>query len=48
VTARLHSQGYADVHHLRRTSNGKWIGEATRNGRSVTVTSDPAGTTIAR
>jgi hypothetical protein len=48
VTARLQSQGYGQIHNLRRTSDGKWVGEATRNGVPVTVTSDPAGTTIAR
>ena len=48
VTSRLQSQGYKDVHDLRRMSDGKWVGTATRNGHPVTVTSDPAGTTIAR
>jgi len=28
--------------------DGKWTGKATRNGVPVTVTSDQAGTTIAR
>jgi len=48
VSSRLQAQGYKDVHDLRRMPDGKWVGEATRNGRPVTVTSDPAGTTIAR
>ncbi|MBN9087068.1 MAG: PepSY domain-containing protein [Reyranella sp.] len=48
VTARLQSQGYRDIHDLRRTPDGKWTGKAIRNGAPVTVTSDPAGTTIAR
>jgi hypothetical protein len=48
VTSRLQSQGYKDVHDLRRLSDGRWVGEATRNGVPVTVTSDPSGTTIAR
>jgi hypothetical protein len=48
VTTRLQSQGYGNVHDLRRTPDGKWVGKATRNGVPVTVTSDPAGTTIAR
>jgi hypothetical protein len=48
VTTRLKSQGYDNVHNLRRTPDGKWVGKATRNGVPVTVTSDPAGTTIAR
>ena len=48
VTARLQSQGYGNIHNLRRTSDGTWVGKATRNGVPVTVTSDPSGTTIAR
>ncbi|HYD04478.1 MAG TPA: hypothetical protein VEC60_02085 [Reyranella sp.] len=48
VTSRLKSQGYGNVHGLHRTPDGKWVGQATRNGRPVTVTSDPAGITIAR
>ncbi len=48
VTSRLQSQGYKDVHDLRKTPDGKWVGTALRNGHPVTVTSDQAGTTIAR
>jgi hypothetical protein len=48
VSARLQSQGYGNIHDLRRTSDGKWVGQATRNGVPVTVTSDPDGRTIAR
>jgi hypothetical protein len=48
VTTRLQSQGYGNIHELRRLPDGKWTGRATRNGVPVTVTSDPAGTTIAR
>jgi hypothetical protein len=48
VTTRLQSQGYGNIHDLRRTPDGKWVGKATRNGVPVTVTSDPSGTTIAR
>ncbi|HEY4170074.1 MAG TPA: PepSY domain-containing protein [Reyranella sp.] len=48
VTSRLQSQGYKDVHDLRKTPDGKWVGTAMRNGHPVTVTSDQAGTTIAR
>jgi hypothetical protein len=48
VTSRLQSQGYGNIHDLRRAPDGKWTGKATRNGVPVTVTSDPAGTTIAR
>ena len=48
VTSRLQSQGYKDVRDLRRMPDGKWVGTAMRNGHPVTVTADPAGTTIAR
>ena len=48
VTSRLQSQGYKDVHDLRKMPDGKWVGTAMRNGHPVTVTSDQAGTTIAR
>jgi hypothetical protein len=48
VATRLQSQGYGNIHDLRRTPDGKWTGKATRNGVPVTVTSDPSGTTIAR
>jgi hypothetical protein len=48
VTSRLQSQGYKDVQDLRRMPDGKWVGTAMRNGHPVTVTSDQAGTTIAR
>ncbi|HEY2875127.1 MAG TPA: PepSY domain-containing protein [Reyranella sp.] len=48
VTSRLQAQGYKDVQDLRRMPDGKWVGTAMRNGHPVTVTSDQAGTTIAR
>ena len=48
VAARLQSQGYTGVHNLHRGPDGKWVGDASRNGVPVRVTSDPAGTTIAR
>ena len=48
VTSRLQSQGYKEIHNLRPGPDGKWVGQATRNGVPVTVTSDRAGTTIAR
>jgi hypothetical protein len=48
VTSRLQSQGYKDIRNLRPGPDGKWVGQATRNGVPVTVTSDRAGTTIAR
>ena len=48
VASRLQSQGYKDISNLRPGPDGKWVGRATRNGVPVTVTSDRAGTTIAR
>jgi hypothetical protein len=48
VTSRLQSQGYKEIRNMRPGPDGKWIGQATRNGVPVTVTSDRAGTTIAR
>ncbi len=48
VTSRLQSQGYKEIRNLRPGPDGKWVGQATRNGVPVTVTSDRAGTTIAR
>jgi hypothetical protein len=48
VSSRLQSQGYKDIRNLRPAPDGKWVGQATRNGVPVTVTSDRAGTTIAR
>lgn len=48
VTSRLQAQGYKDVQSLHRMPDGKWVGTAMRNGHPVTVTSDQAGTTIAR
>jgi hypothetical protein len=48
VTARLQSQGYGKIRNLRPGPDGKWVGQATRNGVPVTVTTDRAGTTIAR
>jgi hypothetical protein len=48
VTSRLQSQGYREIRNLRPGPDGKWVGQATRNGVPVTVTSDRAGTTIAR
>lgn len=48
VTSRLQSQGYKNIRNLRPGPDGKWIGQATRNGVVVSVTSDSAGTTIAR
>jgi hypothetical protein len=48
VAARLQSQGYSEIHDLRRGPDGKWVGEATRNGVSRTVTANPDGSVTAR
>ena len=48
VAARLQSQGYSEIHNLRRGPDGKWIGEAKRNGVSHTVTAKPDGSVTAR
>jgi hypothetical protein len=48
LTSRLRSQGYEEIRNLRPGADGKWVGQATRKGVPVTVTSDRAGTTIAR
>lgn len=43
VKARLEALGFKDVKDLRRRADGRWQGRATRNNRSVTVTTDSAG-----
>ena len=48
VTARLQSQGYSEIHSLRRGPDGKWTGQAKRNGVSHTVTANPDGSVTAR
>ena len=48
VAARLQSQGYSEIHNLRRGPDGKWTGEAKRNGVSHTVTANPDGSVTAR
>jgi len=48
VAARLKSQGYSEIHNLRRGPDGKWTGEARRNGVSHTVTANPDGSVTAR
>ncbi|HEY6979815.1 hypothetical protein [Reyranella sp.] len=48
VAARLQSQGYSQIRNLRRGPDGKWIGEAKRNGVGYTVTASPDGTLTAR
>lgn len=48
VAARLKSQGYSEIHNLRRGPDGKWTGEAKRNGVSHIVTANPDGSVTAR
>ena len=48
VAARLQSQGYSEIHNLRRGPDGKWTGEAKRNGVKHTVTANPDGSVTAR
>jgi hypothetical protein len=48
VATRLQSQGYSEIHNLRRSPDGKWIGDAKRNGVSHTVTANPDGSVTAR
>jgi hypothetical protein len=48
VAARMQSQGYSEIHNLHRGPDGKWVGEAVRNGVPFTVTADPDGKLIAR
>jgi len=48
VAARMQALGYSDIHNLRRGPDGKWVGDAARNGVPVTVTADPQGSVTAR
>jgi hypothetical protein len=48
VAARMQALGYTDVHNLHRGPDGKWIGEAVRNGAPVSVTAEPQGGITAR
>jgi hypothetical protein len=48
VAARLQAQGYSEIHGLRRGPDGKWVGQATRNGVPVTITAGPEGDVTAR
>jgi hypothetical protein len=48
IAARLQSQGYSGIHNLHRGPDGKWTGEAKRNGVSHTVTANPDGSVTAR
>ena len=48
VAARLQAQGYSEIQNLHRGPDGKWVGNATRNGVPVTVTAGPEGDVKAR
>ena len=48
VAARMQALGYTDIHNLHRGPDGKWIGEASRNGVPVSVTAEPQGGITAR
>ena len=48
VAARMQALGYTEIHNLRRGPDGKWVGDATRNGVPVSVTADPQGSITAR
>lgn len=48
VKSHMQSQGYKDIHDLRRAPDGQWVGKATQNGVDRTVTVQPNGSTTAR
>jgi hypothetical protein len=48
VAARLQAQGYTGVENLHKGPDGKWVGNATRNGVAVSVTAEPDGGITAR
>lgn len=48
VAARLQAQGYSEIQGLHRGPDGKWVGQATRNGVPVSVTAEPDGGITAR
>ena len=48
VAARMQALGYSEIQNLHRGPDGKWVGQATRNGAPVTVTTDSEGKVIAR
>lgn len=48
VAARMQSLGYSEIHNLRRGPDGKWVGEAKRNGVGYTITANPDGSLTAR
>lgn len=48
VAARMQALGYTEIHNLHRGPDGKWVGNAERNGAPVTVTAEPQGGITAR
>jgi hypothetical protein len=48
AAACMQAQGFSDIHDLRKGPDGKWTGEAVRNGVSSTVTAEPDGRLTAR
>ena len=48
VAARLQAQGYSGVENLHKGPDGKWVGQAMRNGVPATVTVGPEGDVTAR
>jgi hypothetical protein len=48
VAARLQAQGFSEIQNLHRGPDGKWVGQATRNGVPSTVTIGPEGDVTAR
>jgi glucose/arabinose dehydrogenase len=48
VAARLQAQGYSEIQNLHRGPDGKWVGQATRNGVPVTITAGQDGGITAR
>jgi len=48
VAARMQALGYSEIQNLHRGPDGKWVGNATRNGVPVTVTTDSEGKVTAR
>ena len=48
VAARMQALGYSEIQNLHHGPDGKWVGQATRNGVPVTVTTDSEGKVTAR
>jgi hypothetical protein len=44
----MQAQGYSEIQNLHRGPDGKWVGNATRNGVPVTVTTDSEGKVTGR